>query len=125
MRTHPEISLKILSAVPAFDGFAFAAAAHHERLDGSGYPFAVPAAKLDLDARILAVAAVAEALSADRPYRASLPWDEVLAIIGRDAGSRLDRTVVAALEDCVAGDGDALALTYWSPSLATRSRAGT
>jgi HD-GYP domain-containing protein (c-di-GMP phosphodiesterase class II) len=113
MRTHPEISLRILSTVPAFDAFAFTAAAHHERLDGSGYPYGVTGTKLDLPARILAVADVAEALSAERPYRPSLPWDEVLAIIGRDAGSRLDARIVAALADRPEAD----ALDLWQPAL--------
>jgi putative nucleotidyltransferase with HDIG domain len=103
MRRHPELSRVILQSVPALADVAHLAATHHERLDGSGYPDGLTAAELDLPDRILQVADVAEALSAERPYRGALPVDEVLSIIGRDAGSRLDA-------DCVA------ALTAWLPS---------
>ena len=90
MRRHPELSRVILQRVPALADVAHLAGTHHERLDGSGYPDGLTAAELDLPARILQVADVAEALSAERPYRAALPIDEVLSIIGRDAGERLD-----------------------------------
>jgi HD-GYP domain-containing protein (c-di-GMP phosphodiesterase class II) len=46
---------------------------------------------------------VAEALSAERPYRAALPVDEVLAIMGRDAGTKLDAGTFAALEAWLPG----------------------
>jgi HD-GYP domain-containing protein (c-di-GMP phosphodiesterase class II) len=98
MRGHPLMSLNILRSVPAFGELVFAAGAHHERLDGSGYPYGLAAGALDRDARIIAVADVAEALSAERPYRAALPPDQVLEIMRRDAGPKLDPVVFAALE---------------------------
>ena len=55
------------------------------------------------------MADVAEALSAERPYRAALPVEEVLAIIGRDAGERLDADCVAALAAWLPGRGSVLA----------------
>ena len=76
---------------------------HHERLDGSGYPDGLAAAELDLPDRILQVADVAEALSAERPYRAALGVDEVLSIMGRDAGPKLDAGAFAALEAWLPG----------------------
>jgi HD-GYP domain-containing protein (c-di-GMP phosphodiesterase class II) len=82
---------------------------HHERLDGSGYPYGMTAAELDTPARILQVADVAEALSAERPYRAALPTDEVLSIMRGDAGRRLDPTVFAALESWLPSRDAALA----------------
>ena len=97
VRRHPRWSMEILSRVGAFHDVARVAGAHHERLDGTGYHRGLTADQLDAPARILAVADVAEALSADRPYRASLPPDEVLAIIGDQAGRRLDADAVAAL----------------------------
>jgi putative nucleotidyltransferase with HDIG domain len=98
VRHHPRLSLVILRRVPAMADVAQLAAMHHERLDGSGYPYGLAAVDLSVPARILQVADVADALSAERPYRAALPVDEVLAIVGRDAGPRLDRDAVAALE---------------------------
>jgi putative nucleotidyltransferase with HDIG domain len=97
VRRHPRWSMEILSRVGAFHDVARVAAAHHERLDGSGYHQGLTADELDAPSRILAVADVAEALSADRPYRSALGPDEVLAIVGDQAGRRLDADVVAAL----------------------------
>jgi putative nucleotidyltransferase with HDIG domain len=98
VRHHPRLSLIILRRVPALADVAHLAAMHHERLDGSGYPYHLGEDDLSLRARILQVADVADALSAERPYRAALPVDEVLAIIRRDAGPRLDAAAFAALE---------------------------
>ena len=100
MRRHPELSRVILASVPALADVARLAGTHHERLDGSGYPDGLAAAELDLADRILQVADVAdvaEALSAERPYRAALGVDEVLSIMGRDAGPKLDAGAFAAL----------------------------
>lgn len=99
MRRHPEWSLQILQRIPAFLELAHIAAAHHERLDGSGYYRGLRGEHLDRPARILAVADVAEALSSDRPYREALAADEVLDIMRRDAGTALDAEAFAALEE--------------------------
>jgi putative nucleotidyltransferase with HDIG domain len=109
MRRHPELSRVILASVPALADVARLAGTHHERLDGSGYPDCLTAAELDLPDRILQVADVAEALSAERPYRAALPVDEVLSIIGRDAGPKLDAGAFAALETWLPGRGASFA----------------
>lgn len=106
VRRHPRWSLEILRRVPAFDDVARIAGAHHERLDGSGYFAGLTAADLDAPSRILAVADVAEALSAERPYRPALSAQEVLATMRPDAGRRLDADAFAALEQ-VLPDRDA------------------
>ncbi len=98
MRRHPELTYRILRPVTAFAGLAADAAAHHEKLDGSGYHLGSTAAALSPAARVLAVADIAEALGADRPYRAALAPDEVLAIMRRDAGTALCPEAFAALE---------------------------
>ena len=103
MRRHPEWTLEILQRIPAFRGLAEVAAAHHERLDGTGYFRGLTAAQLDRPSRILAVADVAEALSAERPYREALAPDTVLGIMRRDAGPVLDATAFAALEAVLPG----------------------
>ena len=98
VRMHPGLSERILRNVPAFAHLAEIAGNHHERLDGTGYGRGRTAEALDHPSRILAVADVAEALTADRPYRGPLPADEVLSIMGRDAGTALDARVFEALE---------------------------
>ena len=98
VRRHPQWSMEILARVSAFGGVAEIAGAHHERLDGSGYHRGLDADQLDQPSRILAVADVAEALSADRPYRPALSPDEVFRIMRGDADRALDHDALEALE---------------------------
>ena len=93
MKRHPRWTLQILERVSAFRHLASSAAHHHERLDGKGYPWALDGARLDETARILAIADVYEALTADRPYRGSLPISEVLGIMGPDRGLAFDEVI--------------------------------
>jgi putative nucleotidyltransferase with HDIG domain len=109
VRRHPRLSMVILRGVPALADVARLAVMHHERLDGSGYPYGMTADELDLPARILQVADVAEALTAERPYRAALPVDEVLSIMRAEAGTRLDARAFAALEEWLPSHVPALA----------------
>lgn len=94
---HPLHTWEILSRVGAFQGFARMAALHHEKLDGTGYPWRVGGDELDTSARILAVADIYEALTADRPYRAGMTPDAAISILRRDAGPRLCPDAVEAL----------------------------
>ncbi len=98
IQTHPAHTLSILQRAPCFAQLADLAANHHEKLDGSGYPRALGGAELDVPMRVLAVADIYEALTADRPYRGPMGVDEALAIIDRDVPNRLDADVRAALE---------------------------
>jgi len=98
VQTHPMYTLQILERAPCFAPLAELAANHHEKLDGSGYPRSLAAEELDLPMRVLAVADVYEALTADRPYRGPLPVEEALAIIDREVPHRLDARARRALE---------------------------
>ena len=98
VRRHPRLSMVILRAVPALAPVARLSATHHERLDGSGYPYGLTASELKLPDRILQVADVTDALTSERPYREALAPDEVLAIMRYDAGKRLDADAFAAVE---------------------------
>jgi HD-GYP domain-containing protein (c-di-GMP phosphodiesterase class II) len=98
MKEHPKYSMEILSRISAFRGIAPIAGAHHERIDGSGYHQGLSGSQLSKPARILAVADVCEALMADRPYRDSMPMEQVLEIIDGEAGSGLDIESVEALK---------------------------
>jgi putative nucleotidyltransferase with HDIG domain len=97
VREHPRHTARILGRVPVLSTVATTAAAHHERLDGSGYPDGLPGELLDRPTRILAVADVFDALSTDRPYRAALPHAEALAIVRQQAGRWLCADAAAAL----------------------------
>lgn len=81
MRRHTVYTFEILRGVNRFERIASLAASHHERLNGSGYHLGLGADELPTLSRILAVADVCEALSADRPYRAGLPIDQTMHIL--------------------------------------------
>ncbi len=102
IRRHPEMTLRILDTIPTFADVAELAACHHERLDGTGYFRGMTAPELALGARIVAVADVFEALTADRPYRSAMPVEAALAIMRESAGEHLAADVIEALADTVA-----------------------
>jgi HD-GYP domain-containing protein (c-di-GMP phosphodiesterase class II) len=83
IQEHPAYSLRVL---------------HHERIDGTGYPRGLAGEALDLPMRVLAVADVYEALTADRPYRGPMPVEKALDIVSWDVPGRLDRAAFGALE---------------------------
>ena len=96
VQKHPRWTLQILERVPAFRAFAASSAKHHERLDGRGYPWGLPAERLDVTARVLAIADVYEALTADRPYRGGMSIDRVLTIMREDRGTSFDARLLDA-----------------------------
>ena len=102
IKEHPRLTYEILSRVGPFRPIAQTAANHHEKLDGSGYHRGIGAEDLDLPSRILTVADIYDALSADRPYHQALPQEKVLDILREEAGPRLDPECVATLEDLAA-----------------------
>ena len=102
IKRHPKITHDILSRVGPFRPIAETAASHHEKLDGSGYHRGIGAEDLDLPARILAVADIYDALSADRPYHRALPQEKVIDILREESATRIDPECVAVLEDLAA-----------------------
>jgi putative nucleotidyltransferase with HDIG domain len=77
---------------------------HHERLDGSGYPRGLSGPSITLDARILAVCDVYDALISNRVYRNAFTHEQAIEILRQEAGTKLDRRCVAALERVLAGE---------------------
>jgi putative nucleotidyltransferase with HDIG domain len=71
---------------------------HHERLDGSGYPRGLGGPAISLDARILAVCDVYDALISNRVYREAFTHEQAIGLLHKEAGTKLDRRCVAALE---------------------------
>lgn len=99
MQRHPLYTWEILQRVGAFKGFARTAALHHEKLDGTGYPWGVKAEDLDVPSRILCVADIYEALTAHRPYRAGLTRDAALKIIRSGSGKHVCPLATEALTE--------------------------
>ncbi len=95
MHRHSYDSFRILNGIRGMEEIAGWAGCHHETLIGDGYPFQYRADKLPIEARIIAVADVFQALAQDRPYRKGMTATDVLAILitMRDAG-KLDADIV-------------------------------
>jgi PAS domain S-box-containing protein/putative nucleotidyltransferase with HDIG domain len=96
IREHPKAGYEILRKVEFPWPVAEIVYQHHERLDGSGYPRGLKDEEILLEARIIAVADVVEAMSSHRPYRPALGVDEALAEIRKNAGKLYDPKVVEA-----------------------------
>ena len=107
---HPRLTREILSRIDSFEELAEVAGAHHEKLDGSGYPDGLTAQQLSLEARIVAVADVYQALIERRPYRNGMSHAEAMVVLHRLAGQKLDPHCVAAV--AVARDP----WTVWTPT---------
>lgn len=98
MRRHPEVGWRILSgsAAPVVALAAEIALAHHERFDGMGYPNGVAGEAIPLEARIVAVADVFDALTSVRPYKAAWTMDDARDFLLAHSGSHFDPACVDA-----------------------------
>jgi HD-GYP domain-containing protein (c-di-GMP phosphodiesterase class II) len=94
---HPLHTWDVLSRVSAFAGIARSAAMHHEKLDGSGYPWGVRGDELDVFARLLVVADIYEAMTADRPYRPGMTPHAAVALLHHERGTKLCPQAIDAL----------------------------
>ena len=94
IRTHPQVAYNILEPVTLPGNTAKIILQHHERMNGSGYPQGLKGEEILLEARILGVADVLEAMCSHRPYRASLGLAETLEEITRNKGILYDAAVV-------------------------------
>lgn len=101
MRTHSQHTAEILGRIAVFSEMAEIAGAHHERLDGKGYPHKLTAEKISMDTRIITIADFYDALTSDRPYRPAMPQTKALDIIRSECGKAIDETCFAALESMV------------------------
>ena len=98
MKRHSYMTLVMLHPIAELGEIVHWAARHHERLDGSGYPFCLGAAALDIPSRIIAVADVFTAMTENRPYRQGMSSEKALFILQEEAANfRLDRDIVNVL----------------------------
>ena len=98
MQAHAAHTHTILSRIAAFSNLAKAASAHHERLDGKGYPLGLKGSQIALETRIISVADFFDAITADRPYRSAMPLDKALGVMEAQVGSAIDGEVFDALK---------------------------
>ena len=96
IQTHPEISHDIINRIPFELPVAEIVIQHHERLDGSGYPKGLKGEEIYLEAKILAVADVVEAMASHRPYRPAIGLDKAMEEIKAGIGTHYDQQVVEA-----------------------------
>lgn len=96
MRTHVEAGHRVLRGIESPWPIAEIALQHHERMDGSGYPSGMSGEEISLEARIVGVADVVDAMASHRPYRPALGIDEARREILRHRGTSFDADVVDA-----------------------------
>lgn len=97
IRTHPEIGYQMLAGFQFLGEALPALRYHHERLDGSGYPYGLAKDQIPVLARVLAVADAYDAMASDRPYRSSRSASRCLAEIVRCSDTHFDPAAVSAL----------------------------
>ncbi|MEO6835420.1 MAG: HD domain-containing phosphohydrolase [Candidatus Tumulicola sp.] len=95
---HAAMGERMIAAIPGLQRYAGWIRAHHERLDGSGYPDALRDGSIPYEVRILSVADVFDAMVCNRTYRAAHSMREAIEHLNANSGSRYDPQVVASLE---------------------------
>ena len=96
---HTYFTRKILEQIQGFEGIVNLAANHHEKLDGTGYPYRLKEEQLSEFDKVMAVCDVYQALTEERPYRAKLPPEKVWSIIDNMTENRhLDKQLVGKIK---------------------------
>jgi len=102
VRAHAALTESILSRIHAFSELARVAGAHHERLDGGGYPRGLKADEIRLETRIITTADIFDAITAERPYRGAVPIPKTLEMMEKTVGTALDADCFNALKRAMA-----------------------
>ena len=97
---HPRLTQQILARIEPFAELAEIAGAHHEKLDGSGYPNGLREHQLGIESRVIAVADIYRAMTEGRPYRPGLPHATAVAKLRELTPHKLDARCVEALNLC-------------------------
>ena len=101
VQAHAMHTESILSRIEAFSELARIAGAHHERLDGTGYPRGLRAAAISMETRIITCADIFDAITAQRPYRGAVPVDKTLDIMQESVGTAIDPDCFDVLKSTV------------------------
>ena len=94
IKKHPYYGYQALSKTKALTFIAELVLSHHERIDGTGYPFQKSGEEIPLGSRILCVADSYDAMVNDRPYHRAMSKEEALSELKRCQGSQFDKNVV-------------------------------
>jgi putative nucleotidyltransferase with HDIG domain len=105
IRRHPDIGARLLRDIGVYGPVADIVRAHHERVDGRGYPRGLRGEEIPAIARVVAVAEVYDTLTAPDTYRTPMTSFEALNELRRVAGKQLDAGYVEALAELLAGRG--------------------
>ncbi|HEY1463500.1 MAG TPA: diguanylate cyclase [Terriglobales bacterium] len=98
MKIHPIVGAEILERVRFPYPVVPIVRAHHEKWDGSGYPYGLKGEEIPIGARILTAVDFLDALASDRQYRRALPLEEVIKRLTADSGKAFDPKVVSVLQ---------------------------
>ena len=101
IKGHPIRSHRIVQEVPQLAGALDGVLHHHERFDGTGYPSRLATDDIPLQARIIQIADVFDALTSDRSYRAAYNWRDSLAIIKKEAGQSGDPKLCRIFDELI------------------------
>jgi putative nucleotidyltransferase with HDIG domain len=96
IKKHPSIGAGIIKHIEMFDGIAEAILYHHERYDGTGYPYRLKGEQIPLMSRIMAVADAFDAMTSKRPYRKPMTREEAIKELKINSGTQFDPKVVNA-----------------------------
>ena len=105
VQRHAAYTRDILGRIGAFSELAAIAAAHHERLDGKGYPLGLAGHQISIETRIITTADIFDAISAERPYRGAVPIPQTLEIMSQSLGTALDPLCLEALTTVLRREG--------------------
>lgn len=105
IRRHPELGADLLRDLGTYGPVAEIVRAHHERVDGRGYPYGLPAEEIPELAKVVSVAEVYDTLTSEHTYRTPVSSFEALRELRRVSGSQLEGRYVEALSSLLAGRG--------------------
>jgi diguanylate cyclase (GGDEF)-like protein/putative nucleotidyltransferase with HDIG domain len=97
MKIHPIVGAEIVDRIEFPYPVAAIVRAHHEKWDGSGYPFGLRGDQIPIGARILSVVDCFDALASDRQYRKALPLEQAMGVVAMEAGKSFDPEIVELL----------------------------
>jgi HD-GYP domain-containing protein (c-di-GMP phosphodiesterase class II) len=119
IQRHPDLGWAILRELEQFQYVLPGVLHHHERYDGKGYPDRLRAEETPLEGRLLAVVDSFDAMTSDRPYRAGMPFEKAIQILGDGAGTQWDASLVDAFLR-IMPDITEIRRTYQRPPLPNR-----